>query len=67
MLWICDHYHDYQYVYSCSAGIDFRRQILTSKVDPRTVRVNVGLIYQNSLATAIYNLKWLKITHIGLI
>ena len=36
MLWI---YSRYKYVYSHSAGIDFRRQILTSKVDPRTVRV----------------------------
>ena len=27
-----------------SAGIDFSRQILTSKVDPRTVRVKVPLL-----------------------
>ena len=26
-----------------SAGIDFRRQILTSKVDPRTVRVQTSI------------------------
>ena len=47
MLWVYGHY---KYVYSYSAGIDFtrqnltsvdvyRRQILTSKVDPRTVKV----------------------------
>ena len=42
-------YGHYKYLYSFSAGIDFRRQnltsvyrrqILTSKVDPRTERVN---------------------------
>ena len=27
-----------------SAGIDFRRQIMTSKVDPRTVRVKIFLM-----------------------
>ena len=27
-----------------SAGINFRRQILTSKVDPHTVRVNIFLL-----------------------
>ena len=37
MLWV---YRSYKYDYSYSAGIDFRRQILTSKFDPRTVRVN---------------------------
>ena len=40
MLWIYDHY---KYFYSYSAGIDFRRQdrrqILTTNVDPYTVRV----------------------------
>ena len=36
MLWVYDHY---KYFYSHSAGIDLRRQILTTKVDPRTVRV----------------------------
>ena len=36
-------YGHYIYVYSYSAGIDFRRQILTSKVDPRTVRVKAVL------------------------
>ena len=45
MLWVCGHY---KYYYSYSAGIDFRsesdvyrRQILTAKVDPRTVRVKL--------------------------
>ena len=36
-------YGHYIYVYAYSAGIDFRRQILTSKVDPRTVRVKAAL------------------------
>ena len=36
MLWVYGHY---KYVYSYSAGIDFRRQSLTSKVDSRAVRV----------------------------
>ena len=27
-----------------SAGIDFSRQILTTKVDPRTVRVNIFIM-----------------------
>ena len=44
MLWVYDHF---KYFYSYSAGIDFspsesdvyRRQILTTKVDPRAVRV----------------------------
>ena len=34
MLWVYSHYKDF---YSSSAGVDFRRQILTSWVDPRTV------------------------------
>ena len=41
MLWVYGHYKQF---YSYSAGIDFsrqnRRQILTTKVDPRAVRVN---------------------------
>ena len=37
MLWVHGHY---KYYYSYSAGIDFRREILTTKVDPRTVRFN---------------------------
>ena len=42
MLWVYGHY---KYVYSYKAGIDFsrqncRRQILSTKVDPRSVRVN---------------------------
>ena len=43
MLWV---YDQYKYFYSYSAAIDFRRQILTSKDDPRTVRV------KNNFATA---------------
>ena len=34
-------YGDYKYCYSYSAGIDFRRQILTTKVDPRAIRVKL--------------------------
>ena len=33
-------YGHYIYIYFFSAVIDFRHQILTSKVDPRAVRVN---------------------------
>ena len=38
-------YGHYEYFYSYSVGIDsesdvYRRQILTSKIDPRAVRVN---------------------------
>ena len=53
MSWVYNHY---KYVYSYSAGIDFRRQILTTKVDPRTVRVkkyknvNRKLTYFNLIA-----------------
>ena len=45
MLWV---YGQYKYVYSYSAGIDFSRQILTTEVDPRAVRVKhstTGLDY----------------------
>ena len=42
-------YSHYKYFYSLSAGIDFRRQILTSKVGPRTERVQ-GFLW---LATLI--------------
>ena len=38
MLWVYDHY---KYFYSYSAGIDFSRQNLTPKVDPRAVTVNI--------------------------
>ena len=38
MLWV---YGYYKYFYSYSAGIDFRRQILTPKVDHRTVRFKI--------------------------
>ena len=36
MLWVYDYY---KYFYSYSAGIDFSRQILTTKVDPCAVRL----------------------------
>ena len=42
ILWV---YDQYKYVYSYSAGIDFRRQNLTSKVDPHAVRVNPETSY----------------------
>ena len=38
MLWV---YDQYKYFYSYSAGI-YRRQILMTKVDPRTVRVKTN-------------------------
>ena len=41
MLWVYDHY---KYVYSYSARIvvsEFSGQILTTKVDPRAVRVKI--------------------------
>ena len=50
MLWVYDHY---KYSNSCSAGIDFSpysadidfsRQNLTTKVDPRTARVEILLM-----------------------
>ena len=36
MLWVYSHY---KYAYSFSAGIDCRRQSLTSTIDPRAVKV----------------------------
>ena len=41
----------YKYFYSYSAGIDFRRQIPASEVDPRTVRVNLGVFVDNPAVT----------------
>ena len=38
MLWV---YGQYKCCYSYSAGIDFERQILTTKVDPRAIRVKL--------------------------
>ena len=38
MLWVYSHY---KYFYSYSAVIEFRRQILTSKVDPRAVSAHL--------------------------
>ena len=34
--------------YSYSAGIDFRRQNLTTKVEPRAVSVKVELVWMNN-------------------
>ena len=34
-------YGQYKYCYSYSAGIDFRRQIVRVKVDPRAIRVKL--------------------------
>ena len=45
MLWVYVHY---KYSYSYSVGINFRRQNLTSKVDPRAVRVVYGGIRINT-------------------
>ena len=33
----------YKNVYSFSEGIDFKRQNLTSEIDPRAIRVNADL------------------------
>ena len=38
-------YGHYTYFYSCGVGIDFRRQILTIKIDPRTARVKIDEIF----------------------
>ena len=51
MLWV---YGYCKYVYPFSAGINFRRQNLTSKVDPRTERVNIrGVMRHSSPATPL--------------
>ena len=41
MLWVYGHY---KYIYFTSVVIDFSRQILTTKVDPRDVKVNRQVI-----------------------
>ena len=41
MSWV---YDSYKYFCSYSAGIEFRRQILSTKVDPRAVRVRYHLL-----------------------
>ena len=58
MLWVYGHY---KYFHSYSAGIDFsrqnltsRRQILTTKVDPRTVRVKWWEIPLNPFSAGTY-------------
>ena len=40
----------YKYFHSYSAGIDFTRQILTTKVGPRAVRFNLLYCYLSSFA-----------------
>ena len=55
--------HDYYtYCNSSSVGTDFRRQIcrrhiVTSKVDPRAVRVNFHIFYHLNL----YNFRWVYV------
>ena len=51
MLWVYGHY---KYFNSFSAGIDFRRQILTSKVDPRTEMVKANLTKRPETWTLFY-------------
>ena len=74
ILWVYDHYNIY--IYSCSAGIDFsrqesdvhRRQILTSKVDPRAVRVKrmtmltwaVWLVSVINMMLDIFTTMWIR-------
>ena len=41
MLWV---YDCYKLFYTSIAEFNFRRQILTSKVDPRAVRVNINIL-----------------------
>ena len=58
VLWV---YNQYKYIYSYSAGINFRRQILTSKIDPRAVRVKkvfVVLVFvcEPSFCSGVWNL-----------
>ena len=55
MLWV---YGRYKYFYTYSAGFDFRRQNLTSKVDPRAVMVK-------SLAITYYSDTWQAATSVG--
>ena len=40
--------------YSFSAGIDFRRQNLTSKVGPRAERVNISISILISIVSEMY-------------
>ena len=67
MLWVYDHY---KYVYSFSAGIDFRRQNLTSTDDLCAERIkqnsgvnhNIGIqIKRKELTKAFIILSWKKI------
>ena len=61
MLWVYDHY---KYVHSYSAGIDlvYRRQILTTKVFPRAVRVKRGRI-SSIVCTLTYGQKEIIARH----
>ena len=62
MLWVYGHY---KYFDSFSAGIDFRRQNLTSKVDPRAVSVNTQLsstlLVQPTNCVSFYHFRQLQI------
>ena len=55
MLWVYGHY---KYVYPYSAGIDFRRQNLTSKVDSRAVMVPPWCIKHAFQLVICYEIKW---------
>ena len=59
MLWVYGHY---EYFNSYSAGIDFRRQILTSKIDPRAVRVKVSLSIAHEVELVIKLVQFLQLT-----
>ena len=62
VLWVYGHY---KYIYSYSAGIDFRRQILTSKVDPRSVGVSDR--YEACIFITWFYMPWhCRVTHLKL-
>ena len=56
MLWVYGHYNVFN---SFSAGTDFRRQKLTSKVDPLTKRVNILVLDDNNIFCIIYLVSYL--------
>ena len=58
MLWVYNHY---KYVYPYSAGIDFSRQIPTTKVDPRAARVKNPLFEAFAIRP-----KWFKMMRAGM-
>ena len=51
-------YGRYKYFTLFSAGIDFRRQILTSKVDPRAIVIFIHCKSNSRLAVDEDDLKW---------